>query len=602
MTRINTNVASLRGLRSLNKANNVLGTALQRLSTGLKINNGKDNPSGLIASEVLRLQVTTIEQSIKNSNRANNVIATADGALHEISGLLNQIRGLVQEGLNTGALSQAEIEANQLQIDNALSAVNRIAANTTFAGEKLIDGSKAFVTQVSATDAAKLADYQINETLFGSNSTIPIEATVTSAAEKGALLYSGGGLTGDTTLEVAGSRGSQVLFFSGDSTLDHVADAINTVSDATGVMAEITTAAVAGTVTMDSTAANADILLTDARTTTGTGVFDQTVQIEFVNPGANSSPLDVSVATDASGNKTVSVSLATDATGVITSTAAQVIAAINADTEASTLVTASNATGNDGTGIVNAIAAQTLADGTDGEMSLTSVDYGSAEFVDINVLKGTFATTLADGSTAASRDEGVDIGVTINGIAAQGKGLQASVKTAMLDASLTFQDGSNAVGESATVNITGGGSVFQIGEQATTAGQIGVGLDAINTARLGGVSGKLYELGTGGGKSLLDIGPNVQGIDLVSIIDEALDKVNSLRGRLGSLQKNVIETNIQTLSVALENISEARSEIVDADFAVETANMTKGQVLTQAGMSVLAIANQNPAQVLSLFR
>lgn len=85
MTRINTNVASTRGLRNLNKANSGLDTALQRLSTGSKINSGKDNPSGLIAGESLRLQVTTIEQSIKNSNRASNVLATADGALGEIS-------------------------------------------------------------------------------------------------------------------------------------------------------------------------------------------------------------------------------------------------------------------------------------------------------------------------------------------------------------------------------------------------------------------------------------------------------------------------------------------------------------------------------------
>ena len=177
MTRINTNVAALRGLQSVNKANNTLGTTLQRLSTGLQINNGKDNPSGLIASETLRSQVTAIEQSIKNSNRANNVIATADSALGEINGLLNQVRGLVQEGLNTGALSDSEIGANQLQIDAALNAINRIAGNTSFAGDKLIDGSKAFTKTVTTTDQAKLSDIQLNEALFGSSSTITVDAT-----------------------------------------------------------------------------------------------------------------------------------------------------------------------------------------------------------------------------------------------------------------------------------------------------------------------------------------------------------------------------------------------------------------------------------------
>src|SRR3972149_6686627 len=138
MTRINTNVASLRGLRSLAKSNALLDTSLTRLSTGIKINSGKDNPAGLIASEILRSQVSTIEQSIKNSNRANNVISTAESALGEVSTLLNQVRSLVQEGLNNGALSQSEIETNQAPIDQALSAINRISSNTVFAGDKLI--------------------------------------------------------------------------------------------------------------------------------------------------------------------------------------------------------------------------------------------------------------------------------------------------------------------------------------------------------------------------------------------------------------------------------------------------------------------------------
>ena len=153
MTRINTNVSSLRSLRSVNSANDKLNTALTRLSTGLKINSGKDNPAGLIASETLRSQVSTIEQSIKNSSRANNVIATADAALGEVNNLLNQIRGLVQESLNSGALSQSEIEANQLQVDAALSAINRISANTAFAGDKLIDGSMLDMASISGKPA-----------------------------------------------------------------------------------------------------------------------------------------------------------------------------------------------------------------------------------------------------------------------------------------------------------------------------------------------------------------------------------------------------------------------------------------------------------------
>lgn len=598
MTRINTNVASLRGLRNLGRANELLGDSLTRLSTGLKINSGKDNPSGLIASETLRSQISAIEQSIKNSNRANNVIATADAALGEISGLLNQVRGLIQEGLNDGALSQDEKEANQLQIDAALSAINRISANTSFAGDKLIDGSKGFTTTLTTADSAELDDYQINEAVFGSNSTIEVDATIVTAASKGELHYAGGDLSAATTLELGGANGNQVLFLGSSSTVSDIETAINAVSDVTGVEASIESAATAGTVTLDSTNANADVVFTDARATNGTAIFSEAVDIVFADPSANNATLGLSVVTDGNGDSTITVNLATNGDGTITSTASEIESLINGNAQANALVSA--AADGDGSGVAEAITSQTLADGTNAVLSLTSSNFGSQEFVDINVLTGSFATTLDDDSTSATRDAGSDVVAQVNGQIAQGDGLQATVRTATLDASLTFTSSSNTAGTNSVVTVTGGGSLFQIGQEVSAAGQFGIGIEAVNTARLGGVSGKLYELGSGAGKSLLDVGPSVQGSDLVNIVEEAISKVSTLRGRLGSVQKNVIETNIATLGVALENISEARSQLIDTDFAQETANLTRAQILSQAGLSVLSVANQNPSQVLSL--
>ncbi|MEX0728416.1 MAG: flagellin [Planctomycetaceae bacterium] len=597
MTRINTNVASLRGLRSLQKANSGLDSSLQRLSTGLKINSGKDNPSGLIAGETLRSQVTTIEQSIKNSNRANNVISTADSALGEIGGLLNQVRGLVQEGLNTGALSQEEIQANQLQIDAALSAINRISSNTTFAGDKLIDGSKAFVTTATTTDSAKLNDYSINEALFGSSSTITLNAEVTAIAEKASLRYDflSGGLAANTTVEVSGAKGNQVVFLGATSDLDTVLDAINSADDITGVEAT-KTSVVAGTLVADAGVdGNDGVTITDKRAASSDqGLYTQKIKVQFTSSvGATLGVTKTSSATSI----TITVELATGASGTITSTATQVANALNTDADSTDLVSVvAEGTGGSAAAV---FAKAAIADGTNGYLTFTSSDFGSDQFVDINVLSGTFATTL-EGTTAAKRDIGVDIGVRINGQQAQGKGLTASVKSASLDASMSFTSAANTLNNTAALTITGGGSLYQIGSQANPSGQIGIGIDAINTARLGGISGKLYELGSGAGKSLLDIGASVTGDDLVSIIDEAISKVSTLRGRLGAIQKNVIDTNISVLGVALENISEARSQIVDTDFAEETANLTKGQILSQAGISVLSIANQNPSQVLSL--
>ena len=103
MTRINTNVSSLVAQNTLARSSADLQQALTRLSTGLQINSGKDDPAGLIASEALRADMTSIEKAISNSTRANLLIGTADSALGQVSSLLNDIRGLVVEAANSGA-------------------------------------------------------------------------------------------------------------------------------------------------------------------------------------------------------------------------------------------------------------------------------------------------------------------------------------------------------------------------------------------------------------------------------------------------------------------------------------------------------------------
>src|SRR4051794_4217071 len=112
MSRINTNVSSLVAQKTLARSNNDLQTTLTRLSTGLQINKGKDDPAGLIASEILRSDIIATQRAITNSERANQIIGTADSALNQVSSLLNDIRGLVSEAANSGALSPEQIAAN----------------------------------------------------------------------------------------------------------------------------------------------------------------------------------------------------------------------------------------------------------------------------------------------------------------------------------------------------------------------------------------------------------------------------------------------------------------------------------------------------------
>ena len=124
-----------------------------------------------------------------------------------------------------------------------------------------------------------------------------------------------------------------------------------------------------------------------------------------------------------------------------------------------------------------------------------------------------------------------------------------------------------------------------------------VGIASVNTAKLGGVHGRLHELRSGGVKSLA-----ADPIGAAAVVNEVISQITTLRGRLGAFQRTTLETNINSLNDTLENLTAAESNIRDADFAAESAKLTRAQILVQSGTSVLAIANQNPQSVLALLR
>ncbi|MEZ6137245.1 MAG: flagellin [Pirellulaceae bacterium] len=190
MTRINTNVSSLVAQNRLNKNNSELNTSLTRLSTGLRINTGKDDPAGLIASEALRSDITSINKALSNTQRASQIIATADSALGQVSSLLNDVRGLVVEAANNGALSDDEIAANQLQIDSSLEAINRIAQTTTFQGRRLLDGSLDFITK-AGSGFNTVSDLKIDQANLGTAGSIAVDVNITSAATKATVSSTG---------------------------------------------------------------------------------------------------------------------------------------------------------------------------------------------------------------------------------------------------------------------------------------------------------------------------------------------------------------------------------------------------------------------------
>lgn len=260
MTRINTNVSSLIAQNNLSRVNGDLQTRLTRLSTGLRINSGKDDPAGLIASEALRSNIIATEKAITNSERANQLIATADSALGQVSQLLNDIRGLVSEAANTGALSDEQIAANQLQVDSSLEAIDRIAQITSFQGKKLLDGSLDFNT--TGVNNSKVTSLQIDQANFGTQSAIGVEINVVAQATRGTLNYAFGAIAQGVTLQVAGANGAEAFNFAANSTIEEIASAINLVSDATGVEAVVEQSATKGNATISSFGADNDIVLT----------------------------------------------------------------------------------------------------------------------------------------------------------------------------------------------------------------------------------------------------------------------------------------------------------------------------------------------------
>src|SRR5688572_8788200 len=186
MSRINTNVSSIIAQKILGRSNSQLQETLTRLSTGLRINAGKDDPAGLIASENLRRDITASQRAITNTERATQLIATADSALGQISNLLNDVRGLVTEAANTGVLSDEQIAANQLQVDSSLEAIDRIAQVTSFQGRKLLDGSLDFI-KTTTSGGSSVVDLNIQKANLGSSGSLNVSIDVTTAASRASI-------------------------------------------------------------------------------------------------------------------------------------------------------------------------------------------------------------------------------------------------------------------------------------------------------------------------------------------------------------------------------------------------------------------------------
>jgi len=241
MSRIVTNVQSLVAQRVLGSQNKALNQALTRLSTGLRINSGADDPAGLIASESLRSEKVAIGAAIDNARRADNVLAVAEGALVEVNRLLLELEDLVDRSASTAGLSDAELEANQAQINAILQSIDRIANTAQFNGTKLLGGGFDFTT--SGVVGADLTDVRVNAAKIpeGASRSVNVEV-VTGSTFAGVSAVGGGAggiLSAATSLEIRGKLGSEIFSFASGTTQADIVTAINSSTQLTGVSASV---------------------------------------------------------------------------------------------------------------------------------------------------------------------------------------------------------------------------------------------------------------------------------------------------------------------------------------------------------------------------
>jgi flagellin len=235
---------TFRLLSTLNQLATRQQNTLARLSTGLRINHGRDDPAGLIALSSLDSSLTQVNAAISSNQRTYAMLTVADSALGEISSLLSDIQSLAVQAANEGGLTAAELAANQAQIDDAIASIDRIIRMTEFNGTRLLDGSLGIRT--SGGDG--LTNIRVYERNASSAATV-VSVRVVDAAEQ-ARTSGTGYLTATsaserTTLAITGKLGTQIIEIAAGESLSAIAAKINEVSGWTGVVASQTSATAA---------------------------------------------------------------------------------------------------------------------------------------------------------------------------------------------------------------------------------------------------------------------------------------------------------------------------------------------------------------------
>ncbi|MEI2783637.1 MAG: flagellin [Candidatus Competibacter sp.] len=483
---INTNASALNAQRGLVSSQDNLNTAMQRLTTGLRINSAKDDSAGLAIADRMTAQVRGLNQGVRNANDGISLAQTAEGALQESTNILQRMRELSVQSANdtnTGTdRTSLQKEVGQLQQE-----LNRIANTTAFNGKTLLDGT--FSAQKFQVGANSSQTIQVS---MGSAqaSSIGAQRVTTSSASYAVATTSGNAITGGT-LTINGSVGSATGTVAAGDSAKTIAATVNGLTAKTGVTARAITQA----------------------------------EFKIASSGAINFELRGQNTTAASG---VAISYSASTTAGATDLAG-LAAAIN-DKAGTTGITAKVNDAKTGLTLEN-------ADGYDIQVRATATSVATMSLNNVNENGGTGT---------------------------------ASTSTTLTAGYLTV----------------GGRVTLESGKSFS---------ESVSAGNLGNGTSTLKDVGT------VDITSQAGANDAISVVDNALAFIDDLRGDLGAVQ-NRFDSTISNLQNVSDNITSARSRIQDADFGKETSNLSKSQILQQAGIAMLSQANQAQQNVLSLLR
>jgi flagellin len=548
---INTNVSSLNAQRNLNKSQADLAVSLQRLSSGLRINSAKDDAAGLAISERMTTQIRGLDQARRNSNDGISLAQTAEGALQSSGDILQRIRELSVQSMNA-TNSTSDRTALNAEVQQLLQELQRVASSTEFNGQKLMDGSFTAAT------------FQV-----GANANQTITATSGNFNTNAYGNYRLGGLaaytqTGPGDMVKGSTEASQMV-------------TVGTVGD--------TSAILAGSITVASAAGTKDITIT-----AGQSAATVAAAINDANLGIRASAITEFVlgANDASG------AAATSGTAF-------------AQGLSYSLLMATDVSGNNGTTPASGYitVAFTVGGTTSGSIASAASDLNAAAqaFNDVSGKTGFVAKVVKTDNghygLQLTSETGQDIRMLNNSAAGQTVTIESAKAydgNTLTNSALT--SGSLTATPAATTWTAGSGT--WITGQLVLDSSTSFSVKATTNANFLNVVGTTYA-GSLQAVEKLDISTVESAARALALADSALAAINGQRARYGALQSR-FETAIMNLQSNSENLNAARSRIRDADFAQETANLTRTQILQQAGVAMLAQANALPQQVLQLLQ